>query len=341
MKGLSILDQYSFLIESLLMKSAVKINKSRKKFMMEVLLLFLTIPGRVNFLQLGRYGKRGEQHYRQHFGRKFDWFSFNVELSKPHLGSRVAIAFDPSYISKSGKCTPYMGKFWSGCAGKVKPGLEISGIGVIDMDLHTCFHLEAVQTLPTATLKQVCHNLLTWYLYVLRERAEQLLPITKYVVADAYFSKYDFAKGLVDMVFHLVSRLRDDAALRYLAEPDGGEKKRGRPKRYDGDIDLDNLWEERFEATDLPDGQGRIFSAVVNSVALKRDIRLCVWESADGKVRKLYFSTDTEMSAWDVLDYYRTRFQIEFVIGMPSSIQALTIHKAGTSMPCTFITTRP
>ena len=31
-------------------------------------------------------------------------------------GKRKAIAIDASYISKSGKKTPYIGKFWSGCA---------------------------------------------------------------------------------------------------------------------------------------------------------------------------------------------------------------------------------
>ncbi|WP_353736544.1 MULTISPECIES: transposase [Bacteroides] len=50
----------------------------------------------------------------------------------------------------------------------------------------------------------------------------------------------------------------------------------------------------------------------MNSVSLKRNIRLCVWESADRKIRKLYFSTDIQMEAKEIIDYYRTRFQIEF-----------------------------
>lgn len=62
----------------------------------------------------------------------------------------------------------------------------------------------------------------------------------------------------------------------------------------------------------MTDGQGCILSAVVNSVSLKRDIRLCLWESADQKVRKLYFSTDIEMDAKEIVEYYKIRFQIEF-----------------------------
>ena len=94
--NLNELDQYLELINSVLLKSAVKINKWREKFMLEVLLLHLIIPGRINFLQLGRYGRFGEQRYRQQFGRRFDWLSFNANLAGSQIGNRVAIAFDPT-----------------------------------------------------------------------------------------------------------------------------------------------------------------------------------------------------------------------------------------------------
>lgn len=305
------LDQYFEIIKTVLLNSAVKINKWREKFMLEVLLLYLIIPGRINFLQLGRYGAFSEQRYRGQFSRKFDWLSFNATLAESRISSRVAIAFDPSYISKSGKCTPYLGRFWSGCAKKAKHGLEISGIGIIDMDLHTCFHLEAVQTPPVKTLEQAKWTLTDWYLHVLRSRKETLQRLTKYVVADAYFSKSTFVDGALDMGFHVISRFRDDAYFQYLTteQPTG---KKGRPKLYDGKIDMRHLEEERFEIIQLEKGQGRILSAIVHSRSLRRNIRLCIWESDDKKVRKLYFSTETQMKATDVLDYYRTRFQIEF-----------------------------
>lgn len=317
------LDQYIAIINTALLKSAVKINKWREKFMLEVLLLYLIIPGRINFLQLGRYGRFGEQRYRQQFGRKFDWLSFNSTLACQHMGKRVAIAFDPSYISKSGKCTPYLGRFWSGCAKMAKKGLEISGIGIIDMDLHSCFHLEAVQTPPAKTLEEVKWTLIDWYLHVLDVRKELLLRLTKYVVADAYFSKSSFVDAILAMGFHVVSRFRDDAYFRYLAteKPSGGK---GRPKLYDGKIDMGHLEEDRFEIIPLEDGQGRILSAIVHSRSLKRNVRLCIWESADKKVRKLYFSTDTEMKPMDVLEYYRTRFQVEFCFRDAKQFAGLT-----------------
>ncbi len=248
--NLNELDQYLELINSVLLKLAVKINKWREKFMLEVLFLYLIIPGRINFLQLGCYGLLGEQLYRQQFGRRFDWLSFNTSLAASQIDNRVAIAFEPSYISKSGKCTPCLGRVWLGCAKMAKCGLEISGIGLIDMDLHTCFHLETVQTPPTKTLEQVKYTLIDWYLHVLRIPQEILQRLTNYVVADIYFSKSTFVDGVFEMGLHVISRFRDDAYFRYLTaeQPIG---KRERPKLYDVKIAVKYLEEDRFEIINL------------------------------------------------------------------------------------------
>lgn len=79
--------------------------------MLEVILLYLIIPKRINFLQLRRYGCFGEQRYRQQFGHKFDWLSFNACLVGSYIGDRVAVVFEPSCICKSTMCTPYLGCF--------------------------------------------------------------------------------------------------------------------------------------------------------------------------------------------------------------------------------------
>ena len=128
----SILMQYqSESFEAL--KSVANLSKPFEKVFMDAIKLFMAIPDRINFLQMGRYGKFSEQTYRNHFeNESFDWFSFNESLVGRHLiGSRKALAIDPSYIPKSGKKTPWIGYFWSGCAGEYKRGLELMGIGVV------------------------------------------------------------------------------------------------------------------------------------------------------------------------------------------------------------------
>ena len=111
------LDQYTGICKEAMMTSVAKLSKSFEKVIIEVLLLYMVIPGRINFTQLGKYGRHGEQCYRQNFGRlrskSLNWLRFNVSLALRYFGSdvRKAIAIDPSYISKAGKKTPHIGRF--------------------------------------------------------------------------------------------------------------------------------------------------------------------------------------------------------------------------------------
>ncbi len=285
------------------------INQWRRSFLIETLILFMSIRGRINFLQLARYGKYKEQRYRQQFEKRFDFLAFNKELTLSQGSGRYAIAFDPSYVSKSGKETPGVGWYWSGCANRAKWGLEIGGLAAIDIDNHTAFHLEAVQTLNSDD-----QNLSDWYAGVISERKDTLKSISKYLVADAWFSKKSFTDQVISSGMHLVSRLRDDADLRYLCTeiPTG---KRGRPRKYTGKINIDNIDKDYFTYISL-DEESTIFAAKVYSKALRRNIMLVhvTYSKTNGKdARKLYFSTDISMDPNDVLLYYHSRFQIEFL----------------------------
>ena len=299
---------YKNLIISMLDKLP-NINQWRKDFLIETFILFLSIRGRINFLQLARYGKHKEQRYRQQFEKPFDFLAFNKELTLCHGSGRYAIAFDPSYISKSGKKTPGVGWYWSGCANQAKWGLEIGGLAAIDIDNHTAFHLEAVQTLNTDE-----QTLTDWYAGVISDRKETLMGISKYLVADAWFSKKPFTDQIVSLEMHLISRLRDDADLKYLyTEPPTGEK--GRPRKYIGKIKNNDIDKEYFTFIS-EDEESSVYAAVVYSKALKRNIMLVhvTYLKANGKdAYKLYFSTDVSMDASDVLLYYQSRYQIEFL----------------------------
>ena len=61
----------------------------------------------------------------------------------------------------------------------------------------------------------------------------------------------------------------------------------------------------------------KMYTAVVWAVSLGCEVRVVLvdYEDAEKKrqTRKVFFSTDTAMSARDIFDIYRTRFQLEFV----------------------------
>ena len=309
-----LLDQYKkFCNAALSFAAATKLNKSIRYNIIEILLLFMVIPRKINFLQLERYGTRSEQCYRQTFERPVEWMEFNLWLSAYSFkegSKRVGIAIDPCYISKAGKKTPHVGTFWSGCAGAAKHGLEILGIGVIDVDLHDCMMLRAVQTSLGSGKERDEMTLYQWYAKVLKEYKLQLQRVSRYIVADAAFSKRTFVDMIIPEGFHLVSRLRNDAILNYLWD---GERtgKRGRPKTKGDKIDFDNLDKSKMERLAIDPADGEAYALKAHCKSLGRVISLVIHLLPKGGHR-LYFSTDENMLGIDVFEYYRTRFQIEF-----------------------------
>ncbi len=222
----------------------------------------------------------------------------------------LVIAIDPSYINKAGRKTPHIGRFWSGCAGAVKHGLEIMGIGLVDVNQNKCMMNRAHQTLGTSALKMRDKTLVDYYLSVMKRYAKKLLPISKIVVADAFFSTSTFEKGLAELGFDLVSRLRDNACLFYLFKG-ARTGKPGRPKMPDGKIDFLNLDQSRMDQLEIEGLEGKAYTLEAYAKALKKKVRLVIWIMPNGK-HKLFFSTKLSMTGEQVLKAYRSRFQIEF-----------------------------
>ena len=293
------------------LRSQKSIKASFVSFFVDATIGVLTINGRINFLQLARYCKSCEQRFRQNFRKKFDWISFNQNFVQKQSGHRYAIAIDPSFISKSGKHTPGISYFWSGCAQSMKRGLEILGVALVDVDTHDATAIRAVQTIKGSRSQEdrpecVKHiekdSLVEHYLLAINTYREQLLELSDTIVADAFFSKGTFVQGLDILGFNLVSRFRDDVRLRYLyaGERTGGK---GRPKQYDGIVNLDDMRDEVFQKQTLMwDNQEVIVrSTVVNAVSLKRNVKVVIvdFEDSDKKAqtRKIFFSTNCEMSA--------------------------------------------
>lgn len=285
------------------------LKESRKQFIANVLLLFLSIKGRINFLQLSRFSKNCEQFYRINFENKFNFEDFNLKLILDQSIKECIVAFDPSYISKSGKMTFGLNMYWSGCAKKAKWGLEICGFAAIDVLRNTAFHLNAIQTPPIEG-----KTLLVYYCQIVKEHYLYFKVISKYMVADAYFSKKVVVDTMLSLDLHFISRLRSDSNLKYKFTGEQNGKK-GPNKKYDGKFNLKSLKMNHFTVAISKDDV-TVYSAIVYSVAFKRDIKIAVavfYKKGKEITRKIYFSTHLDLSADKIFRYYRSRFQIEFL----------------------------
>lgn len=298
------------------LKKMEGLNKARKNFIVSTLVLYLALRGRYTFLGLSRYGSYSEKTFHTQFAKEFDWLGFNWELIKDHISPNRMLVFDPSYIPKSGKQTPHLGNFWSGCLGKALKGLEIGVLGVVDLDKHSAFHLRSTQTLGPSELQEQGLSLVDFYLGNIISEAERLEQIADTITLDGYFAKEDFINGIKEHTnLEVLTKLRKDADLRYLYE--GEYSGKGRPKLYDGKVDLKNIDKIRFKKV-TENEDAIVYECICNVVNLKRNGKVIyVQYKKAGELSdrySVYFSTNTKIEGTILWHNYKARFQIEFLI---------------------------
>lgn len=307
---------------------ATDLSKCRRQFLSYILMLFLSIRHRINFSQLARHSDRYcDRSMRLHFEEFVDFASINRELIRQHGSGHFLLALDPTYLPKSGRKTPGLGRYWSGSAQKALWGLEASLLSVIDVEHRTAWHLDAVQT-PELDERQVKDiSLIDHYAQVVIWQASHCRQLSGYLAVDAYFAKASFIDRICGSTgLHLISRLRQDARLRYLHI---GPKAcgRGRPRQYAGRIDFSRP-DFGYFALSYQDQELRIYSAVVNCPFLKRNIKVAYTQYLNQASLpthyKLYFSTDLNLPAWMIVKYYRLRYQQEFLIRDAKQFTGLT-----------------
>jgi DDE superfamily endonuclease len=299
------------------------------------------VCGKANFTNLSRYGEYSERTYRRQYQKSVDFIPFHAQTIAAAIEpSREQIAaIDCSFISKSGKQTWGVDNFYNGSISKSQKGLEISVISVVDVSAHQGYTLCVKQTATTAQklipdvklavkrkrkskskakakaktkTEPVISERVKGYLEQLQTTRPHLPTAVKYLAADSFYSKKSVVDGVVALDLHLVSKLRIDADLRYCYT--GEQKPKGAPRKYDGKVDLSDLSRLEFGG-ELTNGT-KLYSQVVWHVSLKRKIRIIYLidqRNPDKQRVALLFSTDTTIDPLRLYEYYKSRFQIEFI----------------------------
>lgn len=288
------------------------INKCQGKFISHLFLLFLSMRQRMTYMMMSRYGIYCEQTYRNQFDKDFDFKAFNTYLIDEYCGSERIIIFDPSYVNKSGKSTPGVGYFWSGCASAVKWGIELSSLAVGDIENHTALHYHVSRTQPIKKTDE--GTLLDFYADILVNQAKEIQKISKIACFDAFFSKSTFVNRICEANYVMIGRLQSNIYLRYRYT--GEQRKgRGRHKVYDGKIDLKNVSLSHFKVIKKEEDE-IIYEGEAHVRCLKRWCKITITHTLkEGKVSRVIvnFSTDLSMTGFKVIQYYKMRYQIEFL----------------------------
>lgn len=301
------------LIETILSKMT-GISKPQSKFLFKALTAFLSVNGKLTFSNMSRYIGISERTFTRQFSKVFDFAKFNhitIEYFFGNKESKLAAAFDPFFMEKSGNSTQGKDFFWSGSSGRVEKGLEASLLCIVDLVKRAGFALAAKQTPNATELKQMNHvSRIDWFLNFIASVREELPAAVKYLLVDAYFFKEKFVSGIRKLGLHVIGKMRVDARL--LSLYSGPQKKRGRRKKFDGPVDFDLLPDIATDDLTITLRAAEVYSTAMQTNILAVMVRKV---RADGKVMVAFlFSTDTAMSPLDVYSYYSIRFQIEFVI---------------------------
>lgn len=281
----------------------------------------VVVCGKVNYTNLSRYSEVSERTYRRHFEKGIGCESLNqslIEQERKGEGAQIAVV-DCTFLSKSGRHTHGLDWFYNGKTQRVEKGLELSVIGIVDIEKNTGYALSAQQTEAglsgqSQNGKQDAvakGNRINFYLGHLAACIMYFPQWVRYIVADGFYSKYKWVTGVVQLGFHAIGKLRSDANLKFLYE--GPYRGRGARRRYDGKVNLHD--HRRFEVVKRLEDGVYLYTAVVWSVSLKRKVRLAylLKEHQGRRSYVVLFSTDLDIDPVFLYRCYAARFQIEFV----------------------------
>jgi len=284
------------------------LSKPQRTFLHRLVKTLCLNTGRATHLQLARQDGPSPRALARwaHASFSFPRIFLTFLQQEGILDHPLALVMDASFLPKSGKKTWGKGRFWNGCANRVAAGREISIVGLLDLQEQTAWPLDIRQT-PASLPEE--DSRLAFYLKQLQQIQHVVPKSIQTLVVDAGYTRRVFVAGVRALGWNVVGKLRKDANLMYLYEGPP-EKRRGPPRKWDGKVAVKTL--DRFEEVSPLSSGEEIRTKVVYHNGLGCKVRV-VGVRTDAGAYALFYSTNLEHSAEEILSLYRLRFQIEFV----------------------------
>jgi putative transposase len=120
-----------------------------------VIFAMLCIPNRASMLGLSRWTEKGGSYrsLQRWYQTPLNWLEMDWALLQTHLlrsEGMYLLAADEVVVSKAGKKTHGVGRFFSGLAQRVIPSVSFLSLSLIDVERRQSYPLHIEQILPTA-----------------------------------------------------------------------------------------------------------------------------------------------------------------------------------------------
>ena len=315
-----------------------------------IVLAMLAISGRVTMLGLSRWAGEGGSYrtIQRFYNTTVDWGQIHWMLIKSHLLQRDAkyiLAGDEVVVTKAGKATHGVNRFFSSLYGKPVPGVSFFSLALVNVAQRTAHPLRIGQVLRSEaeTASKVNETKpgvkpgrgrpkgsknrnkadvpLSPYLSfisTLLQAVKQLLGTTlsvAYVVLDGAFGNNSALQMVRRCDYHLISKLAVNSALYFRSTaPYAG---RGAHKKYGDKLNYANLPQNyRQKSTTEEDIRTEIYQFTALHKLFAQPLTVVVIfktnMTSNQCAHVILFSSDLDQTYDQIIDYYTLRFQIEF-----------------------------
>jgi putative transposase len=343
-------------ILALLQTIASLLQPTTFRQMSQVVFGMLAVSGRITMLGLSRWTEKGGSYrtIQRFYHSVLPWKAIQWLFFRDHflnVEDEYIAAGDEVVISKAGKKTHGLDRFFSGIQQQVISGLSFFAFSLVNVREEHSYPLQTIQMVKSVAEKAAnkakadakkarktadkkkpgrpkgsknkakADVVLNPELLRIQKALQTLLATIgtaiclKYVTLDGHFGNYPSACMVRKEQLHLISKLRSDAAL-YPAFA-GDHPGPGPKPKYGTQIDVDKMDEKYLKETSVKDDlrtaiyQGKLYNKEF-AFALNVVIILKTNPETHTQAHAILFSTDLEQPYSKIIQFYSLRFQIEF-----------------------------
>lgn len=316
----------------------------------------LAMTGRVTMLGISRWTEKGGSYrtVQRFFHTVLPWATMFWLFFRHHLWQSEATYFlagDECVVTKAGKQTHGLDRFFSSLYGKPVPSLAFFALSLIHVQERRSYPLMVEQVVRTEAEKAAAKKkraqqkkqqgkkkgkpgrpkgsknrdktevTLTHELKRIQQMVFKLLALiagvlnVQYLVMDGHFGHNNALQMTRQCGLHLISKLRYDAALYFHYE--GPYAGRGPRRKYGDRIDYDHIPDRYLRATTTAKNiRTDIYQAEMLHKEFAQALNVVVIIKTNLKTgvraRVILFSSDLHLDHEQIIDFYSLRFQIEF-----------------------------